>query len=389
MVLKFSTTMSRFNPVITDVPPYPMGALAAKKAALLAKGLKVFDFGTGDPIEPTWEAIRSGVAAGVPVVSQYPHVKGLPELRQAVAAYLKRRFEVAVDYESEVLACSGSKEAIYNIHFLLVNSKGPKNVVVAPVPGYTPMERGAKICGAEYYPILLNPNNGFLLELSEVPEEVLKRTAMVWINYPHNPSGVGCDLDYLKRQIEIAKRYDIVVCSDECYADIYFDTTPPPSALQVAKEGVLAFHSCSKRSGMTAYRSGFIAGDAKLIKLYAEFRNTIGATPPVYTQTASIVAWGDDAHVRKRCEIFKQKHQVMTDFLRKKGVDFVESNTAFFIWAKAPGGSGKRYADELLNHGIVVSPGEFFGEGCEEYFRVALVPSIEDCQAATKVWDKL
>lgn len=382
-------TSSRFNPKITDVAPYPMGALAKKKADLLARGVKVFDFGTGDPIEPTWQGIRDGVTQGVPVVSQYPHVKGTPELRSAISNYLKRRFGVLANAETEVLPCSGSKEAIYNIHFLLVNPNSDRRIVVAPVPGYTPMERGSKIAGAEYHPVLLNQSNNFLLELGQLPEGILKRTAMAWINYPHNPSGISCDLAYLKRQVDVATKYGFVLCSDECYADIYFDTTPPPSALQVTLKNVLAFHSCSKRSGMTAYRSGFVAGDAELIKLYAEFRNTIGATPPVYTQSASVVAWNDDKHVQERCKIFREKHLVITDFLAAKGFDYVKSRTAFFIWVKAPGGSGKHYADKLLEHGIIVSPGDFFGEGCEEYFRIALVPDLQSCAAAVKVWSSL
>jgi LL-diaminopimelate aminotransferase len=389
LITTFFMASSKFNPLVTDVAPYPMGALSKKKSDLIARGVKVYDFGTGDPIEPTWQGIRDGVAQGVPVVSQYPHVKGIPELRKSISSYLKRRFGVDVDAETEILPCSGSKEAIYNVHFLLVNSASDKRVVIAPVPGYAPMERGSKIAGAEYYPVLLNQKNKFLLELADIPESVLKRTAMAWINYPHNPSGVSCDVAYLKRQVDIANKYGFVLCSDECYADIYFDTTPPPSALQVSKQNVLAFHSCSKRSGMTAYRSGFVAGDPELIKLYTEFRNTIGATPPVYTQSASVVAWNDDKHVVERCEIFRQKQAVLTDFLKAGKFEFVKSNTAFFLWVKAPGGSGKSYSEKLLEHGIIVSPGEFFGAGCEEYFRIALVPDLQNCIAAVKVWGAL
>ncbi len=376
----------KFNTRVTNAPTYPMAALATKKAELLKRGVPVFDFGTGDPLEPTPEFIRDALKSGVPAVSQYPTVKGTLALRSAIQGYLLRRFAVSVDAETEILPCTGSKESIYNLPFLLIGPGNPKDTIVGPDPGYPVMERSAVIAGAKYEAVPLQAANGFLLDLAALPKATLERTALAWINYPGNPTGAECDLAYLKKQVEIARAYDILLCSDECYVDIYFGA-PPPSILQVTKDGVLAFHSCSKRSGMTTYRSGFVAGDAKVLAAYASFRNTVGTAAPSYTQAAAAAAWADDAHPEARRQIFRAKRDRFLAFFQKHHFRFAQSNATFYFWVEAPNGlTGEAYAATLLERGIIVSPGSFLGNSCPNYFRVALVPTVGECEKALLAW---
>jgi LL-diaminopimelate aminotransferase len=383
----YEDVVFEYNPNVLKILGYPSAQLAARKKKLIEAGMKVYDFGTGDPIEPTASFIRAAVGEATPAVSQYPGVRGSAELRKSVAGYLERRFKVDCDPDKEIIQCTGSKESIYNLVFLMVGPQSKKKTVIAPAPGYPVMDRSAIVAGAKLHPYYLNAENKFLLELSTLPKSVLEDAAIAWINYPHNPTGAECDLAYLERQVKCAKEYGILLCSDECYIDIYFGQNPPPSILQVTREGVLAFHSCSKRSGMTAYRTGFIAGDREVLDKYASYRDNLGVATPVYTQAAATKAWADDAHVAERISIFRQKRQLFTEFLDANGFDYIKTNATFYFWIKAPGSiSGKDYALKLMERGLIVSPGDFFADNCAQYFRIALVPSIEDCKKAIQIW---
>lgn len=380
----------QFSSRVLKIADYPSANLGARKKKLKAEGKKLYDFGAGDPIEPTPPFIREAVGQSVPVVSQYPTVKGSDALIQSICGYVERRFGRKLDGEKEVIQCTGSKEAIYNTAFVLVEPGSTKNIVIGPTPGYFVMERSSIICGAEYYPFELNEKNKYLMELTTLPEDILKRTAIAWINYPHNPTGAECDLAYLERQVATCKKYDILLCSDECYVDMYFGKTPPPSVLEITTEGVLAFHSCSKRSGMTAYRTGFIAGDKKFLEVYSGFRNTLGVATPIYTQAAAAKAWAEDSHAAERREIFREKRAIFTEFFDKRGISYLKTDSTFYFWVKCPQGfSGQEYASKLLDLGIVVSPGEFFGPSSKEYFRIAVVPNFADCKEALELWSSI
>lgn len=379
----------QFNPRVTGFKQYPFAILAAKRKALQDAGREVFDFSKGDPVEPTPDFIRKAAESSVPKISQYPAVKGLPELRGAVSSYLERRFKVSLNPETEILQCNGSKEAIYNLTSVIIGPESPRRTVIFASPAYPVVERSTIIFSGEAYTVPLTQENDFLIDLATIPEEVLKRTAMVWLNYPNNPTAASCTLDYFRKQIEIAKRYDILVCSDECYVDLYLDDTPHPSALQVSKEGVVAFHSCSKRSGMTGYRSGFIAGDATLLKYYLSLRDAIGTETSVTIQNAATAAWKDDAHVEDRRATFRKKRDLFIDFFAKEGLESAPCAATFYFWLKAPKAlSGMAYSELLLKEGIIVTPGEYFGEGCDDRVRVALVPSFAQSQRAIELWKK-
>lgn len=379
------------NPALRALKPYPMAQLQARKAALVKAGKRVFDFGTGDPVEPTPAFIPEALKAAVPTISQYPSVSGTPGLRTAAAGYVQRRFGVTVDAATQVLPSAGSKEAIFHLALAFLDPASEKNAVVFGTPGYPVYESGALFAGGESIPVVLDRDHGYRLELERLPPEVLARTAIVWLNYPHNPTGACVDLGYLAAQLAVCRTHGILLASDECYQDLWFgDAAMPPSALQVAGpdlRGMLAFHSCSKRSGMTGYRSGFIAGDASLISAFRGWRAHFGVGSPTFIEHAATAAWNDDAHAADRRTIFAAKYRLLAEGLQALGIQTLPSQAGLYIWAQVPGGEhADAYAARCLDAGIVVSPGGFFGAGADTWFRLALVPTLDECREALAAW---
>jgi aspartate/methionine/tyrosine aminotransferase len=248
-------------------------------------------------------------------------------------------------------------------------------------------EGSARYAQAIPHPVPLRADNGFRLDLAELPPDVLAETRIAWINYPHNPTGAGVDLTYLRAQAAIAREHDILLCADDCYLDLYFDEDrPPPGILQVTQTGVLSFGSLSKRSGMTGYRSGYIAGDAGVIAALKRARPSMGVGSPNFVQAAASAAWSDDTHVAERRSIFRAKYDRLVSFLKAHGYRVTDSVGAIYVWVEL---SADGLLQALLEKGIVVSPGESFGAGGEGYFRLALVPSLEQIDRAIRVWETI
>jgi len=375
------------NPVLGQLQKNLMVALDERKAQLRAAGRRLFDFGLGDPREPTPPFLREALRAAVPEVSQYPSALGTPALRQAVAGYLQRRFGVTVDPERQVLPATGAKETIFHLPFAFCGDGAASNrrKVIMPDPGYPTYEVGARFAGLEPVKVPLTEANRFLVEPAALGPAVLDQTLLFWVSYPHNPTGALAPRDYLARVGEAARRHGFIVVSDECYADIYFGA-PPPSMLEVQVENVLAIHSCSKRSGLTGYRSGFVAGDADLIAILKRLRSHPGVASPDFVNAAATAAWGDDAHAAERREIFRRKRDLFLAFFRERGLQVRGSEATLYLWVKVPAGlDAAGYAARLLEAGIVVAPGTAFGAG-EGYVRVALVPTLDECQEAIAAW---
>lgn len=374
------------NERVRRLAPYPMVELARRKQELLRRGVAVFDFGTGDPIEPTPPAIVDAFQRGVPEISQYPTVAGGPELRAAFAAFYERRFGVALDPEREVLPSRGSKEAIFHLPLVLVDPSEERRGVVYPVPSYPVQEIGSLYAGADTLAYPLTEANDYRMDPRAVPEDVLGRARIVWLNYPHNPTGQDLPAELFEAWCDARRRYGFVLCSDECYTELWFGERPR-SLLEFDRDGCLVFHSLSKRSGMTGYRSGMIAGDPELLDFYRRCRASFGQGMPQPTQAASRVAWSDEAHVEQRRRIFGEKRRLVTAGLAERGIAVYPTTSTFYLWCRVPAGeSDASYAQRLLERGILVSPGSFFGPGNESWFRVALVPSLEDCSEALGRW---
>jgi acetylornithine aminotransferase len=348
-----------------------------------AAGVEVIDFGMGDPRERTDPRIERALVDALPLVGGYPRAHGLPELREAIARWAERRFSVALDPATEIVPTLGSKEAIFGLAQLVVDRDGAKSVVAFTEPGYPVYERGALAAGGEPQPLPLLERNAFLPDLEAVDWE---RTALLWLNYPNNPTGAVASLAFLERAAELARRHDVVLACDEAYTEVWFDEAPA-SALQLAdRANVLVFNTLSKRSNMTGYRSGFAAGDPALVAAMKSFRPSVGTAPQEFVQRASIVAWEDEEHVERMRARYREKRALFLALFEHKGIRPAASEATLYLWARVPGDeSSEAFAARLLQHGVLVSPGSYFGPAGEGYFRLSLVPVLADCRRAVEI----
>lgn len=381
-----SVAAMRINPVLTQLGAYPIAAIHEKVAELRAQGRQVIDFSIGDPREPTPSFIRQAMIDAVPTVSQYPLTAGVPELRLAIAEYLKRRFDVNVDPDTQVIPTSGSKEAVFSAPLAFVDRTGG-DVVVYGTPGYPIYQRGALFAGAGTHEVVLSGD--FILRTEDIPDRAWDRAAIVWTCTPHNPTGAVSDFATLATMVDTSRLNGNWLFSDECYADVYEPLAfpdGPSSLLQVAGDGapgVLAFFSCSKRSGMTGYRSGAVVGDPDAIAALKRLRAATGTASPDFVQAAAVAAWSDDAHTAERRAIFSSKRAVLRKAFESVGHKVVASQAGLYLWVDV--GDDLAVADALLGGGVVVSPGRAFGAGGEGYLRLALVPTLAECEAAVDV----
>lgn len=377
------------NERLQKLQAYPMLQLAAWRRQIEARKVPVYDFGTGDPREPTPPQLRAALRDAVGEVSQYPANDGSPALRSAVAAYLQRRFSVQVDPATQVLPTLGSKEALFHLPMTFVQVPSDKDLVLYGEPAYPVYEIGALFAEAWTYAVSLGAHNGYAMDPDALPESVLRRAAVVFLNYPHNPTGHCLPDALFERWVQVREEYGFVLVSDECYVDLHHEGPAPRSVLEFGSKGCLAVHSLSKRSGMTGYRSGFIAGDADLIATYRRFRASMGTTPQEFVQAAAAVAWTDPVHVEERRKTFGEKRQVLLELCKARGLRVHGSTAGLYVWIEVPAGSNDLdYAALCRENGIVLAPGRFFGAGQEKFVRAALVPSVAECRAAAKVWPK-
>jgi acetylornithine aminotransferase len=246
-------------------------------------------------------------------------------------------------------------------------------------------DRGAVFAGAEVEQLPLLEQHGFLPDLDGVPEETWKRAAIVWLNYPNNPTGAVAPLDFLLRAAELSREHDFLLACDEAYSELWFET-PPHSALEVRGHGnVVVFNTLSKRSSMTGYRSGFVAAGAELISALKQYRPSVGTAPQEFVQRASVVAWCDEEHVERTRDAYRRKRDALLPTLMRKGLRIAGGQSAtMFLWIEAP---SLDIADRLLEHGLIVSPGTFFGPAGEGYFRLALVPTEAECRRAAEIFE--
>jgi succinyldiaminopimelate transaminase len=372
------------NPRLAAVPPNSQVRLNEACRRARAAGRTLYDLGVGDPREPTPPFIRQALLDNVATVSQYPSSFGSEELRGTIAAYWKRVFGLDVDAEREVLVSAGSKEAIFHAPLALIDAASDRRGVIYGDPGYPIYEAGTRLAGGEPLPIRLAAANGYRIEPDDLPKDVVSRARMFWLTYPHNPTGAVADRAYLERVARFAAANDVVLCADECYVELA-GAGRAPSLLEVTRTNVLVFHSLSKRSGMTGYRSGFVAGDPALVASYRRLRPLAGTGSPDFVQKAAVAAWSDDAHVAERRGIFEEKRKVFRRFFDETGLK-ASGDGALYLWVEVPGGGdADAYAERLVDAGVVVAPGTFFGSD-NGHVRVALVPTLDDCRAAVDAW---
>jgi acetylornithine aminotransferase len=360
------------NPVLAEMAVYPFTRLEEERRRLLAAGVDVIDFGKGDPNEPTDPMIRQALVDALPERAPYPLAQGLPELREAAAGWLERRFGVAVDPDQEIVPTYGSKEAIFSLAQVLETGG---YVVAFGEPAYPVYERGALFAGARVRTLPLRRERGFLPDLAELDDDV----ALVWVNYPHNPTGAVAPREFYDELAEVAERHDFLVGSDEAYTELWFDERPP-SALQAAdRSRMVVFQTLSKRSSMTGYRSGFVAGPPEVVAALKAYRPTVGTAPQEFVQRASVAAWDDERHVEETRARYRAKRDVLVPAIESRGWEIVASEATMYLWVVGPDPAA------LLERGTIVSPGEMFGPSGEGYVRFALVPTLEECERAAEI----
>jgi succinyldiaminopimelate transaminase len=374
------------SPILERQTTYPFVRLAEARARVEARGVRVIDFGTGDPREPTDPLIRQALVDGLRDRMGYPAAVGLPELREAIASWASRRFGVALDPDREVIPTLGSKEAIFSFALATVDSSGARDTVVFTDPGYPVYERGALFAHARPLALPLREEDGFLPDLDAIDDETWSRIAVFWVNYPNNPTGAVAPLSFYERLAELAREHGFVLASDEAYTELWFDE-PPASALQLSdRTNVVVFNTLSKRSSMTGYRSGFAAGDPSLVSALKAFRPTVGTAPQEFVQRASVVAWGDEEHVGRTRDVYRRRRSLFLELLGRKGVRVAGSAATMYLWLEVPEGeSSEAFAERLLEHGVLVAPGSYLGAAGEGYVRMALVPTDEECAAAAEI----
>ena len=371
------------SPVLAGLDRYPFTRLDDWRAEARQGGLTPIDFGVGDPREVTPPFIREALVSAIEERSSYPRAAGLPELREAIAGWITRRYGVDVDPAVEIVPTLGSKEAIFSFAHIAL---GERRVVAVPEPGYPVYERGALFAGATVATVPLREKTGWLPDLDAF--DGWDELALFWTCYPNNPTGATASLGFYEELAGRAREHGFLLCSDEAYSEIWFDR-PPVSALQVAnRENVVVFNTLSKRSSMTGYRSGFVCAPPDVADALRAFRPSTGTAPQEFVQRASVAAWSDEAHVDAVRDLYRRKRETLLPVLRAKGLRLAGGDATFFLWVAIDGPS-EPFTRRLLEHGILVVPGSFFGPAGEGYVRLALVPIQADCERAAAILEEV
>jgi len=369
---------------------YPFARLAEAKRQVAATGVQLIDFGLGEPREQTPGFIRAALADAIEPMSRYPSSDGLPELRAAIARWCARRFGAELDPDRELIPTLGSKEGIFHLAEVVADPQVGRDLVAVPSPGYPVPARGAVFAGLRVLELPLSEESGWLPALEAVPDDAWDRLAVFWVNYPNNPTGATAPLAFYDVLAARARRHDFVLASDEAYSELFFGPEPPASALQLPTlENVVVFNTLSKRSSMPGYRSGFVAGDPRLVAALKRYRPNVGVAPLEMVQRASVAAWDDEHHVEAVRARYAAKRELMLPALARAGLRVAGGDASFFLWCAVPGGDDEAWAARALKQGIVVAPGSFFGRHGAGFVRVALVPTPQECERAARIVARL
>ncbi len=372
---------------IRNLPPYLFAEIDRLKSEQIRKGVDLIDLGIGDPDQPTPAPIVAALqkAGADPANHTYPSYAGLLRFRQAAAGWMKKRFGLTLDPETEVVSLIGSKEGISNLPLAFVN---PGDVVLVPSPGYPPYNTGTLFAGGESYLLPLQRENGFLPDLDSIPETVLKRAKILHINYPNNPTGALAGKDFFKKVVTFAKKNNLIVASDAAYCEQYEnEENPPPSFLEVdgAMEVGIEFHSLSKTYNMTGWRIGFACGNRDLVAGLGKIKTNIDSGVFQAVQWAGVAALeGDQTCVKSMRDLYRRRRKVLVEGLQKIGWDVACSEAAFYVWVEVPKKyDSKKFAVKVLEEtGVVITPGVGFGTGGEGYVRFALTRDEKRIQEA-------
>jgi LL-diaminopimelate aminotransferase len=366
---------------LKKLPPYLFKEIDRKKAEVMSRGVDIIDLGVGDPDLPTPPHIIEALkrAADEPANHRYPTYSGMNDFKEVVAQWYKERFNVKLDSETEVVSLIGSKEGLAHFPLAFIN---PGETVLVPTPAYPVYHIATLFAGGESFFMPLVSENNFLPDLDAIPGETASRARIMFINYPNNPTSAVADLGFFDRVVEFAQKNEILVCHDAAYTEMAFDGFRAPSFLEAdgAMELGVEFHSLSKTYNMTGWRIGFAVGNSKAIEGLGAIKSNIDSGVFQVVQLAGIEALrGDQSCVREMVQVYTKRRDLMVKGLRDAGYEVESPKATFYLWVRVPEGhTSTEVATRLLEDaGLVVTPGNGFGEPGEGYFRIALTQKME------------
>ena len=386
------------NPLLQRLQPYPFERLRALTAGLVPNpALRPISLGIGEPKHPTPPLVEDALMASLGGLSSYPATAGEPALREAVASWVQRRYGVALDAGTQVLPVNGSREALFALAQTVIDPTRLGATVVCPNPFYQIYEGAALLAGAQTAFANSDPARNFAADWSQIDEATWARTQLLYLCSPGNPTGAVMPLQEWKRLFELSDRHGFVIASDECYSEIYFGEQPPLGSLEAAHclgrsdfRRLIAFTSLSKRSNVPGMRSGFVAGDAAILKQFLLYRTYHGSAMSPTVQRASVAAWNDEAHVQTNRALYRRKFEQVTPLLGEV-LDVALPDAGFYLWAGVPGGDDLDYALKLFaQYNVAVLPGSLLARTAHGVnpgsgrIRMALVAGVEECLEAAQ-----
>ena len=396
-------TKNTLNPNLNLLQPYPFQRLRDLFAGTTPNpAFKPINLSIGEPKHTTPKLITDALVNNLAGLANYPTTIGSLALRTAISQWIARRFNLpAPNPETSILPVTGSREALFAFAQVVIDRSKNKPIVISPNPFYQIYEGAAFLAGAEPYFLNTTPENNHAMDFEQVPAEILNRTQLVYVCSPGNPSGKVMSLAQWKVLFELSDQYGFVIAADECYAEIYFDEANPPlGALQAAHQlgrdykNLVVFSSLSKRSNVPGMRSGFVAGDAKIIEAFTLYRTYHGCAMNPAVQAASETAWNDDAHVIENRQLYAEKFKTVTPMLSDV-LEVEMPDAAFYLWAKIknPAETDTSFALKLYRDlNITTLPGSYLAREVngvnpgKNFIRLALVASLEECvEAANRI----
>lgn len=371
---------------LEKIPPYLFAEIDRKIAEARAKGIDIISLGIGDPDQPTLQPVVEEMHRAIdnPKNHDYPPYNGTEKFRKAACEWMKKRFGVVLNPDTEMLANIGSKEAIAHIFFAFVD-KGDYTLV--PDPGYPVYHNATIFAGGTPYAMPLLEENGYLPDFDKIPEDIAKKSKLMFLNYPNNPTGAVADLEFFKKAVDFCKKYDILLCSDMAYSEMTFDGYKAPSVLQVegGKDVAIEFYSHSKSYNMTGWRVGFVCGNADAVKALGTIKNNIDSGTFKAIQDAAAAAFTvDQSLIDNLNKMYQERRDAAENGFRELGWDIKPSKATFYLWLPVPKGmTSEEFVTVMLEKAhVVVPPGNGYGRCGEGYFRVALTKDVETIKKA-------
>jgi len=381
-----SLDIARLSANLSSLPPYVFAELDRLKADARQRGIRFDDLGIGSPDRPTPPSIVEALqrAAADPATHGYPPFRGVPMYRESVSRFMQRRFGVQVDATTEVLALAGAKEGIAQI---ITATVGTGDVVLVPEIYYPVYARASLLTGAEVHFVPMRESTGFLADFDSVPRDVLRRSRILIVNYPNNPTGAVAERDYFERAVGFAHQHGLILVSDLAYSQLTFDGFVAPSALEIpgAKDVTIEFHSCSKSFNMAGVRVGFAVGAAPLIDALAAYRTNVGYGAPSVVQYGAAHAFDNYAEMSAPvAATYCARRDAITKVMRRMGQQVKPPRGAMYLWHRVPNGVDDwAFVRAMLDDArVVVTPGSAFGPGGTGYFRLSYVAEPQVLESA-------